>query len=485
MASDNEAGKHTLQTSLGTIFLMLVTGIVIGTALSWVLLFEAVDVSAPWINSTFHFLMVALGLGAVALVIIVPATLWAIRKFIGTARGSLNQIVVEIGAAARAQDQANFPTVVHHVERAALEALAWYTPRAARRWVVQTSFALLLALGGLAGTALIFRQTLLLGEQNKILGKQDEKLKTQIGLLKEQNEKLDLQTITAETSQRRAMLAPELFSLLQIIASNPKKPLDDGVSSRMVAFTQAAAPYSSLEVIDENGQRTVRLSKRPRSAERGQLLAALVANSVTIPPQSNFDAADLRGSTFDDAQMQGKSLLQADFAQARMEKADFEFCRLSGANFTNVFGQHASFRYAYMEKTDLSGAHMNNASFIYAKMNEALLIETTIRGADFEGADLSGAKFNGAEQDPRISNTFGLPSLSMRFANLIGADFTGARLLEDVDWRGAIVGKPKTDGLPDGFPKGWSGPPNGWKLVEADGLVRLEKIEAPPKKRAR
>jgi len=53
--------------------------------------------------------------------------------------------------------------------------------------------ALLIAFGGLIGTALIFRQTALLGEQNK-------KISEQIDLLAEQNRKLDFQTITAEHS---------------------------------------------------------------------------------------------------------------------------------------------------------------------------------------------------------------------------------------------------------------------------------------------
>jgi hypothetical protein len=169
-----------------------------------------------------------------------------------------------------------------HASQAFDQALAWYSPIAARRWVVRSALALLISFGGPTGTALLFRQTLLLREQN-------QKLQEQIVLLRDQNQKLDLQTVTAE-AQRRTGLTTELFSILQQTMSLSEAPsrtgplvLPRGLTARIIAFSRAAAPYWTAEIPEisgDDGKFIPILARRPRSPERGQLFVGLVSAGV-------------------------------------------------------------------------------------------------------------------------------------------------------------------------------------------------------------
>ncbi len=488
-------GRPTIrQMSWGTTTTILVVGIVIGTVISWALLFGPVDTSTTqWVNSTLHLLMLALGVCCATLVVAIPGTLWVLTKFLSSAKGSLDQIVTEIRMAAQAQHDGHLPAVVDHAQRALLEALAWYAPRAVRRWIVQTSFGLLIALGGLAGTALVFRQTVLLGEQNK-------KLQEQISLLKQQNDKLDLQTITSEVSQRRSMLTAELFSLLQLISSNGAKPFDDGTAARVVSFTQAATPYFSLE-IEENssGQRELLLAKRPRSIERGQLLSALVSTGASVPTTALFASADLRGVNFQKrdlrsislpgADLKSGSLVGANFTEANLERANLKDANAVKTSFTSAKLRGADLRSANLQEANFNNATLRDANFYQAFLFGATLERATIDGATFKSANLAGAKLNAVNNSSRSGGTFVIgggddfgppsakPSLNMRDSILVDADFTDAVFPDDVDWEGARVGSPGQGQLPDGFPKGWTEPPKGWKIVASAYSVHLKRAD--------
>jgi hypothetical protein len=113
----------------------------------------------------------------------------------------------------------------------------WYSTPAVRRWSIQAAIALLLALGGLVGSALLVRQIALLREQNL-------KLEAQTTLLREQNGKLDQQTITAE-AQRRAALSAEAFALIHAIGAEAQSR---SVIARVVALTRAATPFYYVRV---------------------------------------------------------------------------------------------------------------------------------------------------------------------------------------------------------------------------------------------
>jgi uncharacterized protein YjbI with pentapeptide repeats len=414
-------------------FVALIVGIVVGAAASWPLFFGVLDSAVPAVEFGLHVLLPVLGVGCAMLALVVPFTWWWLRRFVRTAQGTLEQVVRETAAASHAATERDAPAAAFHAERAVLEALAWYGPIAARRWVVQTALALLVTFGGLIGTALLFRQTLLLGQQNT-------KLQEQTLLLRDQNDKLDLQTVTAE-AQRRAGLTVELSAILQAVSNLQAVPVGNaeaaitgalqiprGLTGRIVAFSRAATPYWVAEVPDRPLYDDIprpRLTDRARSPERGQLLVGLVLANADIPALARagayFGGAGLGGAILNDVDLRGVSLRGADLRGAEL-------------------------RGASLNGSDLSGANLN--------------------GNDLSGAPLIGANLSGAN----------LSSVLLIGANLSGGD------LRDADLRDAVIGRaPLLSGqLPEGFPVGWSGPPPSWEMFEEDVFVHLRRIDTPP-----
>jgi hypothetical protein len=173
-----------------------VAGAVVATIATWALLSGELGLFARWLDSVLNLLLAALAGAGVTAVLAVLVVWWWWPRFVGMAQGTFGQVVSNVRAAAWAAAENDAAAAVSHAERAVHEAAAWYAPIAARRFVVQTLITLLVTFGGLVGTGLLFRQTLLLGAQNA---------------------KLDLQTVTAE-AQRRGGLAAELFSILQAVS---------------------------------------------------------------------------------------------------------------------------------------------------------------------------------------------------------------------------------------------------------------------------
>jgi hypothetical protein len=422
-----------------------VVGVVIGVATSWALFFPALDEAATLVNAITQIALVALAVIGVALVTVVPLAVWTVRRFARNAHGTLDQVTREVVAATQAATEGNASEATSRAQKAVLEGLAWYGPVAARRWVVQTALGLLVAFGGLAGSALLFRQTVLLSEQNRkldqqtdlfrkqndLLSSQNEKLDQQTALFRDQNTKLDLQTITAE-AQRRAGLSAELFSILQAVSliergtartTPSQQPVDQvprGLKARIVALSRAATPYRIIEIPEDtaDGKGPVpQLAKEAHSPERGQLLMGLVLAGI--------DTAVLEGATF--------------------ERADL--------------------REAILTRVNLTGAHLIRAYPLGAILTDANLALANLTGASLSGADLTRADL-------------GLANLTR--ANLTNANLTGADLLS-VDLTGAIVGMSREPGqLPKGFPTGWTEPPPPWELYDDKGQARLRRRGAPP-----
>jgi uncharacterized protein YjbI with pentapeptide repeats len=423
----------------------MVLGLVVGATASWALLYPALEKAVPWVDIFIQIVLPAMGIFVAALMLVVPLAWWAIRRFIKTAHGTLEQVVRKVAAAAQAAAENNTSAATSHAREAALEAVAWYGPVAARRFVVQTALGLLVTFGGLVGTALLFRQTILLGEQNKklaeqtdLLRNQNEKLDQQTDLFREQNTKLDLQTIAAE-AQRRAGLSAELFAILEAISrlgvevpagttssQQPRGQLPRGLQARIIALSHAAAPYRIIEV-PEGRNSIPRRADRDRSPERGQLLVGLVLADIdftVLAGRITFEGADLRG--------------------ARLNNAFLPHTFLPGA-----FLPGADLPDAILTDADLPGAVLTNAV-----LTKANLILADLAGANLAGADLTDANLTGA----KLTDT-----------NLNGADLTHA-----------IVGKTVAPGkLPDGFPTGWDGPPPGWELYDDSGKARLQRSAAP------
>src|SRR5262249_55513816 len=161
-----------------------------------------------------------------------------VRRFLPHSLGTLEQIVSEVASAAQAAANSNAQEAITHSENAAREAASWYSVRAGRHFFLRAAIGLIAGFGGLVGSALMFRQTILLGEQNK-------KLQEQTLLLRDQNQKIDLQTVTAE-AQRRSVLVPELLAIQQelVIARSKHggmQPLElqNDLLTRIAAFSRA------------------------------------------------------------------------------------------------------------------------------------------------------------------------------------------------------------------------------------------------------
>jgi uncharacterized protein YjbI with pentapeptide repeats len=472
-------------------FVALIVGIVVGAAASWPLFFGALDRAAPVVEFGLHSLLPVLGVGCAVLALVIPLTWWWLWRFVGTARGTLEQVVREAAAASHAAADRDAPAAASHAERAVLEALAWYGPIAARRWVVQTALALLVTFGGLIGTALLFRQTLLLGEQNA-------KLQEQTGLLRDQNSKIDLQTVTAE-AQRRAGLAAEMSAILQVVSNLRVVPIDmlaptgasqipDALIGRIVAFSRAATPYWVAEVPERprDGEAPKpRLADRARSPERGQLLLGLVLANVDIPALARagayFGGAGLGGAILNGANLSGANLgdadlVSADLRDASLIGANLRSANLKDANLRSANLNGANLRGVDLVGADLRGANLGDVDLVGADLSGANLGNVDLAGANLLGANLTGANLSGASLSPAF-----MRNASLRRANLIGANLNGADLA-GADLSDVIISlAPLLPGqLPVGFPIGWSAPPPGLELFEEQGFVRLRRSITPP-----
>jgi hypothetical protein len=250
-------------------------------------------------------------------------------------------------------------------------------------------------------------------------------------------------------------LAAELFSILQEVSQmtpsgeagerrTEAMQLPSGLVARSVALSRAATRYWTAEVPDRTSSEVPvpRFADRPRSPERGQLLAGMIAAGVDIPALAEA------GTTFVDADLREAILQDANLRGAKLRGADLNQANLRSANLVGADLSHTNLGYA-----NLSAAILRGADLSYAYLPSANLM-----GANLSGADLRAY---------------------LREASLIGADLSGARL-GGADLRDAYVGVVRPGQLlPEGFPKGWSAPPDGWELFEDGGMARLRRLSAP------
>lgn len=439
-------------------------GLAIGAVISWAVLNLPEESAEPVINiglNLFYVMVLAL---AVMLLFVAVISWWIVRRVISPALATLDQIVVELTAASLALEKNDNAAAISHAGEAVREGVGWYTVVSTRRLAAATALALLVALGGLVGTALLFRQTLYLKVQNKAI---------------------DLQTVTSE-AQRRGGLLPELFAILQDpsltetpdksegAAADQKRAKQRALVSRIITFIQAATPYWTIESAQE-GEAGPRRADRLRSPERGHLLVGLLfagfkfeALDQEALERMSFEYADLREKRLPPAQLRRVQLSRADLKKANLTSPGID---LSEATLSHADLSAAQFRETRMEHTFLDDAKLESASFLHTKMKGALLNRADLTSAKFEGARLEGASLVGAKLiKARIFET------SLKGADLRNSDFTDATLIAS-DLENAIVGKgnPAAENLPSGFPRGWSSAPSGWEIYADHDLQRLRR----------
>lgn len=394
-------------------FLPVITALIVGVAAGSAIgvgIFVYFDEISPSIESVIKIIIPLLGAFALIAVLAVPLTIVLIKRLTANAAGTLEDVVRKSSLSIEAAIQKDAELANKHAAQALLSGVAWYAPAAARRWVVNTSLSLLVAMVGLIGTVLLYKQISLLKDQN-------DKISTQIDLLKTQNEKLDQQTIVSEAT-RRGAIATEMSEILKEINNAISDDINSIVSektigepmtltksliSRIVAFSKAATPYyilgldsdSILYYMPENSQ--VKMPKyylREVSPERGRLLIELIARDIKIPADAIFDYADLRGSTLSDCNLDGLRLPRADFNRATIKNCTMRNATISAA----------SFRYTSFANVNLDGARAMSVDFVRTDfesttMRNALIYLSKFGDPSHSNLDLTGSKFAFSAQE--------------------------------------------------------------------------------------
>jgi uncharacterized protein YjbI with pentapeptide repeats len=440
----------------------------IGFAATWVLFYGPIEDAAPS-PSAFHVLVAVLSGFFGAFGVVVLLAWWAVHS-LKKIHGTLEQIVREAADATRAVIRKDAPTSVEHVEKAIRQGVVWYGTFTARQWLVRVAFGLLFGFGGLIGTAMLFRQTILLGKQN---------------------EKLDLQTVTAE-AQRRAGLSAELFAILQavsvinVVAVGTTPPqsgteqIPRGLKARIVALSRAATPYRVIEVPEGTQDGNVpipRLADRSRSPERGQLLVglALAGIDITALEGVSFEGGDLRSADLSGVNLTRANLADASLTDARLVHANLSDARLTRANLTDANLANARLPGASLIRASLIRASLSDANLSDANLTRANLTDAFLTDADLVRAYLAGADLTNADLSDANLTDSNLSDANLTRATLFSADLSRANLT------GAIVGRTGASGqLPEDFPRGWDGPPPGWEVYNHLGDARLRRSGAPP-----
>ncbi|WP_147105528.1 pentapeptide repeat-containing protein [Tateyamaria sp. syn59] len=322
----------------------------------------------------------------------------------------------------------------------------------ARREAVQFSFnATVTVVGGLVGAATLF----LLYEQNQKFDIQNQRITLQTDANITQSLLLE--------SARRAALSEDLTQLLTDIRSitdadteypncldsaeapcwvvaNENAPLGarsnlvlpEALRAEISGFLVRNTPYilaqSKGGAINFDAPLRGQFDFPTLSPERGQVLQALVAGSVS-----------LQGFDFSSAQVQGADLSAGDLVSANLFQADFRNSILGNANFTssNLIGadlEDAVLFNARLDRTNLSHANLTKAS-----LNQAMMEEVNLESANLSNTDLSGARLRGARLDQA-----GLFDTQLTAADLTDVDVSNTDLSSAWAWADA-----PPDGLAD------------------------------------
>jgi uncharacterized protein YjbI with pentapeptide repeats len=355
--------------------------------------------------------------------------------------------------------------------------LARYAWVSTRRWLMATITAFIAAIAALAGSALLFQQNQL--------------LRTQIGLMQDQNTRIGEQNSFIRTqielgeAQRSTSIVPELLEIGGLIGAEVQRlraagdmaptiaSLSSSLRSRIIAASAAARPYRYLrtpllsltdnqimssgllrrtelpaaEVMRKQlesatgrsdyfqGEQFGEMSERQVSPERGQIIAILLNEDLR-------DIGTLVGADFSFAEIAMPSLSGLSFAFSMLRFSDFDLRTLIAIDFNGAYLEHARFR-----SSRLSHVTFNAANDPMLKM----MRKTELSGTDFTRAIINDTTFTGSRGfgtnfDEAIIHKVNFASTDVAGAtfrrSIFGVvDFTGAGL-KSVDFDGAIVFDP-------------------------------------------
>lgn len=353
--------------------------------------------------------------------------------------------------------------------------LARYAWVSTRRWLMATITAFIAAVAALAGSALLFQQNQL--------------LRTQIGLMQDQNTRIEEQNrfiasqIELGEAQRSTSIVPEIIAIGALLSdeiaridpagtgSGSVTQLKAATRSRIISAAAAARPYRYLRTplmdLDENQimssgllRRTdlsaaavVRqqleavlgrsdqftgplqgvMSDRPLSPERGQLMLLLVnAGLLDLDALSgiDFSFSEVRQGTLQGVSLQTSMLRYADFQQQYLLMS-----RLDGA-----YLEHARFRSATLDTVTIARTRVGNID-LPASLSGVDFTLARLTNVTFDGSRGFGINFDNAVLHKVTFRDTDISASTFRGTIFGEVDFTGAGL-KSVDFDGAIVFDP-------------------------------------------
>jgi uncharacterized protein YjbI with pentapeptide repeats len=285
------------------------------------------------------------------------------------------------------------------------------TPKTILIWRVLTG---VVVLGSIVSCLIIYRQNRSFKLQIQSHDNEMQKMKAVVELVQKTNQEPLMSSILKEVGEE--------------LSRNPARTLTDATINRIATLSSSFKSYQSIEQDS--------LSKKKYSAERGQLLRALVLMNIDsrsftqIKLSVVFAEADLRGADLRGADLSGINLKDAYLKDVDLSRANLKEANLGGANLWGANLNQADLSNAYLQSADLTWAQLNEASLCSTNLNSASLLNAQLRKADlnhasFWWAQLGGTLFNEAN----LTN-----------ANLVSSNFTKANLsyaiLSDSDMRG-------------------------------------------------
>lgn len=428
--------------------------------------------------------LVALTMLAVAGGVILLFRRRILRRLFGMAETEVENFAGPLGQVAQgalARDAEAATRAARDLVALALARYAWITTR---RWIVTSLTALVAAMAALAGSALLFKQNALLSQQNAKIDLQTELLQLDVQLAEAaRNAELaaEITDIAALLGAAAAASAagmdlpegtPAVAALVNVI--DPVTGLDRALMLRIVAASQAARPYRFLhlgvEAADDVDNLRValgarrdelpntvarlqaaygwvdprpgaRLTERPVSPERGQLLRVLLAAGLRDLGVLNHFGLDLshahapwttlvlltaQGARLNHADLTGADIRGSDLGGAWLMNARFDRADIRATRFDRIEADRVQVPFRDADApypSFLSGASFRDAVVIDSGFAGAMML-----AADFDGALLWGVDFRGAV----------LGAATLRGAVLVDVEFAGADL-RSVDLDGAHV----------------------------------------------
>lgn len=265
---------------------------------------------------------------------------------------------------------------------------------ASRVWMAATVLSLLVSFSGFAAAALLYKQTVLLGEQTEAFKLSNQFLKSQIDEASTQNRLIREQFTTAERSR--------LLEILYTAVESDAEESNDNKSKKELK------PKYNRRIRSEALVAFIKLEK---GASKDVNLAGALLQDVLI---SGLDFSDVNFSS-------------VNFKGATISDCIFKRAHLPHANFSQITCYDSEFEDAYCYKAVFDGARL-----VSPKMNRADFLEASFINTGFDGVDMEEANLNEANLTDSHFGSGNLARTSFAKATLTSANFENANLQNTV-----------------------------------------------------